>query len=305
MSKEEVVENTGEKPAGSSNSSKIILAVFFIALAFLSYRYFSSQSPVPLEVYGVKVVTDKPLDDYILGIQSMGLTLLDTKLKGGITCNFELLATLPKSTSGYLINIEEGEQGVFLYNKEGFIKGMSERELVTACNAFACIAGNVTCPSNLVDLSKVFSNPDEINIVLDSDSGQSGGQAYAELLGVIGYMQAKKADVNKDGLVSDFEINNVSGNFIAIRPYLMYGSTCRPQPMHNLIERFDPNENLTVECSALANAIFVLNSSVNKIVVENSNIYLYGDGDHLHPESVVVRDALAPEWIRVLYQIEK
>jgi len=299
------VEDAGVKSGGSSSSSKILLAVFFIVVVFLSYRFFSAQSPAPVYAYGVKVVSDKPLGEYTSAIQSKGLTLLDTELRGGITCNFELLAALPRSLSGYRISVEEGEQGIFLYEKEGFIKGMSEREVVTACNAFVCIAGNITCPSSVADLGKVFSNVDELNIVLDSNGGQSGGMAYAELLGVLGFMQAKKIDVNKDNVISDFELNNMSGNFIAIRPYLKYNNTCRPQPLNNLVERFTPDENLTVECSLLSETIFVLNSSENKIVVEDSNIYIYGDESHVYPEAVIVRDALAPDWVRALYQVGK
>lgn len=156
-------------------------------------------------------------------------------------------------------------------------------------------------------MGRIFSNLDEINIVLDSNAGQDGGMGYAELLGVLGYMQAEKVDVNKDGVISDFEINNVSGNFIAIRPYLMDGSTCKPQPLHNVVERYEPGENLTIDCSTLSNTLFILNSSVNKIVIDqsNANIYLYGDNEHLYKESVIARDALSPKWIRVLYQAEK
>jgi hypothetical protein len=280
----------------------LVFAILFVIVAVVSYLYFQGQSVTSSSAYGVKVVSDGPLDVYLGRIQANGVALLDTKSDGGLTCNFELLATLFRNPKGYTVGVEDGEQGIFLYQTGGLIKGMSEREVVTACNAFACLACNITCPENTADLGKTFEKADEINIVLDADAGPNGGRGYVELLGVLGYMQAERIDVNKDGVLSQFEIYNLSGNFMAIRPYLMENGSCRPQPLHNLVERFEPNQNESVDCSQLSNTLFVLNSSVNSISLKGSSIYLSGDDDHLYREAVIVRDGLSPKWVRELWK---
>jgi len=286
------------------SSSKVVLVLVFLAVAFLSYRYFSQLGLNPAEAYGVKVVSDKPVGDYVNLINSRGVTLLKTSTKGGLTCGFQFSATLSSMQGGYPVNMEEGEQGIYLYDKEAFIKGMTEDEMVTACNAFSCIANNITCPDNVAVLAKMFSSVEEMNIVVENYTNPAGVRAYSELLGVLSFMQAEKLDVNMDGAISEFELNNVSGNFLAIRPYVMSGGTCYPVPLLNLYQNFNPEENLTVSCSSLYNTIFIVNSTENKIAVDGSNVILYGDDDHLYKESVILRDAMSPKWIRVFYQVE-
>ncbi|MDD5111988.1 MAG: hypothetical protein PHG85_05540 [Candidatus Altiarchaeota archaeon] len=294
-----------DEPAKTpKKTSWALLALLFIAVAVLSYRYFAGQndSSNALQLYGIKVVSDRPVGEYTGRIQSKGIALLQPESRGAVTCSLGMTAALTREENGYKITMEKGDQGIYLYNAGGIIKGMTERELVTACNAFNCIANNITCPDNLGSIAGAFTNPDEMNIILDESSGGAGGRAYIELLGVMSYMQAERADVNKDGVLSQFEITNITGNFIAIRPYLMNGSVCRPQPLHNLIETFEPDANLTVECQSMESAIYVLNSSDNRVKVEGTNVYIYGDQDHVYDGAIIVRDSLSSSWVRVLFQ---
>ena len=286
------------------STSKVVLVILFVVLAFLSYRYFSSQKETSTVIYGVKVVSDVPIADSIVKIQSIGVALLKTELKGGITCNLELLSSLVENQRGYPVSIQEGEQGVYLYENAAYLKGMGERELITACNAFNCIANNITCPSDISLLGRFLSSSDEVNLVLDSTGGQNAGREYAEIMGALAFIQVEKIDVNKDGIPSQYEITNLSGNFLAIRPYVMYNQTCKPQQLHNLVETYEPLENESVDCGRLMNSIFVLNSTENKIVLDQSNIFLFGNNDHIYDEAVILRDALSPRWIRVLYRVD-
>lgn len=178
---------------------KIVISVIFIMIVLLSYIYFSGQSNstnINVEnnvniinivhnvynyflgtranqtvIYGVKVVSDGPVDGYLSSIQSNGIALLDSKSDGGITCNFELLATMQRNPKGYTVGVEDGGQGIFLYKGGGLIKGMSEREIVTACNAFVCLAGNITCPEDVSDLGRILAKAGEVNVVLDASAG--------------------------------------------------------------------------------------------------------------------------------------
>jgi hypothetical protein len=72
------------------------------------------------------------------------------------------------------------------------------------------------------------------------------------------------------------------------------------QPLNNLVQRLN-GSNETFDCARISPAIVLEESDANSIGLVDSRIILKGDDRRLHSEAIILRDVLAPEWIRRVY----
>ncbi|MCX6695816.1 MAG: hypothetical protein NTU61_05925 [Candidatus Altiarchaeota archaeon] len=278
---------------------RVLAIIAVISVAALAVGYFMNQPKVEkYSVSGVPVESELTLAEF----QRMYYISLynTTQSKAELTCKFELSAISSGDPRGYRIKIEEGETGIQLGRTSAVIRGRSDNELLKACHVFACMRDNLTCPQDFAALLWKVEGADSVGIVLDSSAGEEAGRTYAELMGVLGYMQAKHVDKNMDGIFSQDEINN---NTFFIYPFLKVNDTCFMQPVHSLVQNLS-GSNATYSCD-LPDAIYLLPSEEeNRLAVEGSKIILSGDGRRIHTAGVILRDSLDPEWILRVYNLQ-
>lgn len=227
-------------------------------------------------------------------------TVFKNENKAAITCNFEISAISTPSKEGYEVHIERGKQGVHLYPSSAYIKGENGEEIISSCHVFSCLFSGVKCPQKFSAVREAIVKENNLNLILDQKLGQKGLEAYTELLGVLGYLQAERADSNKDGVVSPQE-KNKSNTFI--RPYLKNNSQCLPQQFSNLFQKNLPS-NHSKNCQDIEAGIFLVKSSRAKIEVQDDKVILYGNEKTIYQEAVILRDILSPEWIRIMYKMK-
>ncbi len=277
--------------------NKKIVVVGIIVILVVVY-YFSKNDSYPYqdEISGVPLFSKIPLEKLK---EKDKVTVFENKDPAAITCNFEISAISTLDANGYKVYVEEDGMGVYLHSGTAYIKGENSDEILSACHAFSCLLSGVTCPDNFFDIRKALSHDKNLTLVLDMELGQKGVEAYAELLGVLGFIQAKLVDINQDGEISDQEKEL---NDLFIRAYINDNSSCDLQQFTNLIQEA-PLGNETIDCAEIPSGIFLLKSQQAEIKVDGHKVLLLGDENNIYQEAIILRDILSPEWIRVLYQV--
>ncbi len=272
-----------------------ILGVLAIALLVLfGLAYFTPTEKDEYVKYGVKVVSEFPLDE--MRYRQYLAIYNDTKTASELTCKFELSAVSQPDPKGYRVRIEEGDYGVYLGAKEAYIKGRTGEELLNACHAFACLKDDIDC-DEFHKIDYFIRNLDSVSVILDESVGDAGGRGYAEVMGALSFLQTKKVDVNRDGVVGQAEID--ANNFF-IYPFLRSNNRCTTQPFNTLVQNWT-RKNETVDCSKITPAIIIMKSNESELMVWGERLVLSGEDEQIHTESIILRDIIAPEWIRRIY----
>jgi hypothetical protein len=272
-----------EGKEGDGKAATVIKVLIILVVALFVLAKVVPKPTTETVMYGVKVVSEFPLEK----LRSAEYIALynTTATPAELTCKFELSAISKPDPGGYRIRIEEGETGIYLKDKEAYIKGATQGDMLRACHVFACLRDGVTCP-NFDALDDFLGRADHMSLILDSKAGQASGRGYAEIMGGLSYLQSKKADVD-------------NATFF-IYPFLMKGETCEPQPLNNLVQNLT-RSNETFLCSDIAPAIILAESNESAIRVVGDQVFVSGSDDQVHTGAIIVRDYIAPEWVRRLY----
>ncbi len=272
--------------------------LFPVILLFIyaSVYYLSRPNTTTTYVSGIKVVSEIPLENLASPKYNYIALYNTTETNSELTCKFGLSAISQPNIKGYRIVITEGDTGIYLGQKEAQIKGRNQEELLDACHTFMCMREEIDCPE-FSKLRWFALNAETMSIILDKEAGMDGGRGYAELVGVLSYIQSKLVDTNKDGFMEQKEID---ANKFFIFPFIMENGSCTPQPFHNLVENWTGG-NDSFDCNELDPAIMIKISDEKSIKIDGRRIILSGDDKTLHDESVILRDAIAPDWIRRVY----
>ncbi len=276
------------------------VVLFVVALAALAVGVYLNT---PHESYqyettvaGVPVKSTIPLSQ-LGGWDDIGL--FESKNKTIISCNLELGATSQKPEERiYWINVGGGEKGIRIQDKEAFLTGNNDDEIMKVCHAFVCLKNNITCPTNMEVIKEIMLKANKLNIILDSNASAEGAKSYAELIGPLSYLQAQRADVDKDSTIS---LGEVKLNKLFVYPYVRYGDMCVLQPVRSLLQNTSGNE--TRDCD-ITPGVYLQEGDVNEITLEGSKIILTGDATRLHIESIIVGNIIVPEWITKLRGID-
>ncbi len=294
--------NGGEDSGGMSKTSLFVVALIFMVVGLGIVLTLKPQGPRYSDtIIGVTVKSEIPLGD-VQGWRD--IVLMDSEDKAITSCNFELSAISNLAKKGYRVNVGYGETGITIHRNSADIKGKTSDDILQACHAFACLRDNITCPDNLQQARDVVLNAKTLGVVIDDRLRGAGVRAYPELTGVLGYIQAREAlkDIDGDGRVSKEELDE---NLILIYPYVDNGSTCIAQPFNNLLMEVNITGNETFDCDLLDPSIHLIRSDKNEIKIEDDRITITGGDDEIHTGAVIIRDVLAPEYIREgLYKTE-
>ncbi len=273
-----------------------VVIVAIAAAAFYAYSEYNKPRLVE-NVAGVPVYSRIPVDTLTNKTAAIGLHSYNSGAE--TTCNLELSGILVASGSvpdrkGYDIQLERGPQEIMLDWKGAYIRGETDDELLKACHAFICLREGLDCPKNMMEMKNASLRNRDMVIALDNRTGNDAIMGFVELEGVLGYLQAQLADTNGDGVLNQTE---VSDNKYHIYPYLMNGDTCKLMDFKSAIESLNIT-NDTTSCN-FRSGIFLEKSNTNAIAIDGMKIMITGDDSHIHTGAVIVRDILAPEWIRI------
>lgn len=281
----------------------IVLPVIAILLiSVIAYLYFESDKfsqkefPYSANVAGIEVYSKIPISEFQ---NKKAVFLFETQDKIATTCNFEISAVSTPERRGYEVYIERKPVGVYIDNNSAHIQGETDEELLKACHVFLCLRGGIECPENLMEIQNITLNSRDMILVLDNKTGAPAVRGYAELLGVLGFIQAQIVDADKNGIIEQDEVDK---NDVWIYPYVMEDDLCKLQPFKSVIEILNIT-NDTTECD-FRSGIFLERSDKNEIRIEGDKVIISGDDEHIHTGAVIVRDILSPEWIRVYYGLE-
>jgi hypothetical protein len=199
----------------------------------------------------------------------------------------------------YSVNVEYGPMGIEIDERKATVRGETTPDLAESCTAFACLLSGIECPNNLLYARGITGTADAFRIVLDDGASTASVGAYTEMVGALSYLQAKRADVDKNGMVDEIE---TAANRFYIMPYLNSNGSCRLQPMTSLLQN-NNGSNKSIDCS-LIRGVHIRESVENTIEVTNDDrIILSGDLDHLLIEAIIVGNVVAPEWISALHGV--
>ena len=277
----------------------VIMAIIILAAAAY-YLYSESNKPGYVKnVAGVPVSSKYPFEELANKTSAIGLHTYDSGAE--TTCNLELSGVLVAGGAvpdrkGYDIQLQRGPQEIVLDWKGAFIRGETDDELLKACHVFICIREGLDCPNNLMDIKNITLRNRDMLILLDNRTQRDAIIGFVELEGALGYLQAQLADTNGDGTLNQTE---VSGNKFHIYPYMMNGDTCKLLEFRSAIEQLNITNDTTPCESLYRSGIFLEKSKTNGIAIDGQKIMLTGDDAHIHTGAVIVRDILAPEWIRI------
>jgi len=285
-----------EKDEGGSRFERIMLTIIGVVFIVFILAYVVPKSTTESVHSGVKVVSEIPLEK-LRTMQYIALYNTSTS-PGELTCKFELSAISQGDINGYRIRIMQGDQGVYIKEREAQIKGANDDEILEACHEFACLRDGIDCP-DFKELGAFFAQPPSMSVILDTSAGRATGRGYAELMGALSYLQIKMADTNHDEYINQSEID---GNEFFIYPFLKEGDMCRAQPFNTLMQNWT-GRNETVNCSLIGPAIVLAYSNESSIRVDGNQVMLEGSDDAAHTESIIIRDIIAPDWIRRLYNM--
>ena len=271
-------------------------ALLLAAAAY--YMYSGSDKPEYVrDVAGIPVYSNVPLDSLENLTETIGLHTYETGAE--TTCNYEILGALKASgasddAKGYEIRLQRGPAKVVLEKNGAYIMGETDEELLTACHAFLCMRNGLSCPKNLGEIGNIPKKYYDMILVLDNRTGMQAYMGYIELQLVYGYLQAQYADANGDGFVNQSEAN---ANRHHIYSYLMYGDTCVLQESVNVLQQLNIT-NDTAPCE-FRSAVILERSRTNGIAIDGQKIRITGDDRSIYTGALIVRDILAPEWVRV------
>jgi hypothetical protein len=279
----------------------LVFAFAGILIGFGGYNLWvnlQGQYAYETEISNIPVYSQIPLED----LQKWErIALFRNDNKGATTCNFEIAAISIPDKKGYRVNIKKGPESLYIRRKSAEIRGSNEEEILDSCHVFACLLSGVKCPENFQELRRKIPQENRMNLVLDTRLGSNGIRAYTEILGVLGFIQAKLVDIDKDKKFSDAE---KLMNKVFIYPYMKNGSECGLQPFKNLVQgMIESNES--INCDEISSGIFILKSEdegvKNEITVKNNKILLLGDENTIYKEAIILRDIISPKWIRTVY----
>ncbi|HHQ45391.1 MAG TPA: hypothetical protein ENN13_04560 [Candidatus Altiarchaeales archaeon] len=283
--------------SGEDRNIAAIIVVLLILTA--SYMLYTRSGGVKYEavVAGVKVSSEIPLEE--LKEKHYIALYNTTKIREELTCKFELSALAESHINGYLVKFEAGPQQVYLKKNEALISAGNGAELLASCHAFSCMLSGINCPDDFNKLKWIIDASPDVALILEEQAGASAGRGFAELEGVLSYIQASKVDVNNDGILSQSEVD---ANTFFIYPYIKSGEDglCRLQSFHNVVQSTD-SSNKSIDCSIIEPAIILEVADYNSISSDGLKIIIRGDGKGLYAGSIIVRDVIAPEWVRRIY----
>jgi hypothetical protein len=278
-----------------------IIAVILIAAAAY-YLYSESDKPRYVKnVAGVMVSSRYPFEELANNTAKIGLRTYNSSAE--TTCNLELSGVLVArgavpDRKGYDIQLERAPQEIFLDWKGAYIRGETDEDLLKACHVFICIREGLDCPNNLMEIKNVTLKNRDMVIVLDNRTGRDAIIGFVELQGVMGYLQAQYADTNGDGILNQTEVDN---NKFHIYPYVMNGDSCKLMDFRSAIEQLNIT-NDTAPCE-FRSGIILQKGRINGIAIDGQKIMITGDDASIHSGAVIVRDILAPEWIRIFNRV--
>jgi hypothetical protein len=276
---------------GKAENVLKVLAVLAIILSVLALLTKPTEQTTE---YGVKVVSEISKDQ-LKAMKNIAM-YNSTATSAELTCKFELSAISIPDNRGYRITIQEGDTGLYLKSREATIKGSTQEDILRACHVFACLRDGIECP-NFMELDSFLRNAQSMSIILDKNVDQTGGRGYAEIVGALSYLQTKKVDVNGDGNITQAEVD---ANEFFIYPFIKDGDTCEPQPFNTMIQNW-VRTNKTSKCSDIRPAIMVVSGNESAMRLVSDQLIISGDGDTIHTSSIILRDIIAPEWIRNIY----
>ncbi len=282
------------------SGSRIVEALAMIAvLGVVAYSFFPGLLEGETELYTTRLL-DVPVSSttpFSSLPENKNLALRTTDDPAAITCNFELAAISNAERRGIIVTVERGAQELFIGEREVYIRGSTDDEILASCHAYACLLRGISCPDDLLSARTIIWQADNLSLVADANLSAAGTRGYAELLGLFGYVQSSRLDRNGDGVIDSFEKKRAA---VAIRPYLAQDGECTLQEIRNIYQAANAT-NETVSCG-IAPAIHLIESDEDRIVVEDDGrILLYGSGQNLFSEAVIVRDVIAPSYIRAVY----
>ncbi|MEM2918036.1 MAG: hypothetical protein QXY62_00840 [Candidatus Altiarchaeota archaeon] len=276
-------------------SIALILAIVAIALGFFSYRSLFSNENYPYTeiISNIPLYSKIPIEDLHKWKKT---AVFKTDNKAGITCNFEISAISSPSVDGNRIEIKKGKEGIYIREKSAVISGSDDIEILNACHVFSCLLANVSCHENFLEIKNLIPYENKMNIVVDEKLSQNGVKAYSEILAAYGFIQAGIVDIDRDRKFSEYE---KAINKVFIYPYVKNGDNCTRQKFKNLIQ--ETEGNITLQCEEIDSGIFIQYSNETKIEVREDKIYILGNDDRIQKAAIIVRDIIAPDWIRTLY----
>ncbi len=284
-----------EKDGSGEKAATVVKVLGAILVLLFALAYFIPKPSTQQVMYGVKIVSEIPLERLAL-MEYLAMDN-DTKTPAELTCKFELSAVSKPDPSGYRVRISEGDYGIYLRQKDADIKGRSQQEILTACHVFACLRDGIECP-NFMLLKSLIDGSDSMSVILDEGVGAAGGRGYAEIIGTLSYIQSSKVDTNGNEIL---EQDEVDANEFFIYPFVRTSEGCLTQPFNNLVQNWSVKKE-TVNCDRISPAIVIEVSNKSAITVdEGGRIVLSGSDDQIHTAAIILRDVLAPEWIRRIY----
>ncbi|MBN2250758.1 MAG: hypothetical protein JW724_01615 [Candidatus Altiarchaeota archaeon] len=271
-----------------------LIIVIIAALAFHMLQ--DADKPRYLtKVAGVEVYSSISLERFM---EKNTVALYTTGDKAATTCNFEIRAVSNLDVSGYRIYPERKPLEIVLDRQDAYIRGESDEDLLKACHAFICLREGIECPSNIMDIKNITLKRNEMILVIDNQSYGKAIQGFTEISGALGFLQAQLVDADKNGVVTEEEVNESK---IHIFPYIMEGDTCNLQPFQDALQITNIT-NATTECD-FKWGIYITPSRKNAITIDGMKILISGDENHIYAASVIVRDILSPEYIRFLNRL--
>ncbi|VVB51028.1 Uncharacterised protein [uncultured archaeon] len=296
--KDKPEEGNGETPAEKGKKKSIyfwfVVGVLIVTIGFGTYTLMKPKT-TETTIAGIKIIAETPITDLI---GQKDVFIGQQTDPSALTCAFEISAVSNIVRQGYRIDIAYGDTGVYIRKDGTTIRGRTPNDLLNACHAFLCARDQIECPDNFDRIKAIVYSAPKLNAVVDSNLSSNATRNYPELMGVLGYVQAQRADTNGDGVLNQTEI---SENTVYIFPYLQDGEICKLQNLNNLIENLNAS-NITRPCAEIPG--IHVGYGKNRIELGVDKITITGDDASLHTASVIVRDAIAPEWIRVVYNME-
>lgn len=275
----------------------VVIVVVALMLGFVFMPSLFRQPAAPIHqtsILGVPVQSVPSFDDVQ---SSRNLALRSTEDPAATTCNFELAALSNPDRRGLIVTIERGAQEVYIGKEEIFIRGQTDEEVLASCHAYACLLRGISCPDDLFTVRDIFWEAENLTVIAEANLSAAGTRGYAELLGLFGYVQSSRLDANGDGIIDSFEKKQAD---VTIRPYLASYGMCTLQEIRNIYQEGTAT-NESVSCN-ISPAIYLVESEDDRIVVEDDGrVLLYGRGQNLFSEAVIVRDVISPEYIRAVY----
>jgi len=279
-----------------SNRKAVILVV--LALAVFIATLLARQPTQPPEVAeynysasvaGVSVNSTSPFDE--IGAWD-DLALWETEDPTEVACSLQFISiTRPPQYMQYLIEYSDEFDGVRINPPKALVGGTTPAGKLASCHALSCVIAGVECPDDLFMAQAVMLNPVNYNIILPANASAPAGRAYSELVGAVSFLQAKAADLDGDGKLSDGEI---IASKVVIRPYFKAGDSCTLMGLNNLIQKL-PASNQSISCSSLT-GFFIEESNVNEIILDGPKVTLRGDEDTIQKEAIILGNIIAPEW---------